>query len=95
MEKVYQKRAGALHLRGRAGPQIHVTTASGRATFEICCATSARLFVSIVCAGPSDQVNFNEAPSTADLERWKLTPSGQGAQRHGVKPWARGGLGER
>ena len=48
-----------------------------------------------MCAGPGDQVNFNEAPSAADLERRKLTRCGQGAQRHGVQPQGRGGLGER
>jgi hypothetical protein len=47
-----------------------------------------------VCAGPGNQVNFNEAPSAADLERWKLTGRGQSAQRDRVQPQARGGLGK-
>jgi hypothetical protein len=47
-----------------------------------------------VCAGPGNQVNFNEAPSAADLERWKLAGRGQGAQRDRMQAQASGGLGE-
>jgi hypothetical protein len=47
-----------------------------------------------VCASPSDQVNFDEAPNAADLECWNLACRGQGAQRDWVQPQGRGGLGK-
>jgi hypothetical protein len=47
-----------------------------------------------VCAGPCDQVNFNEAPNAADLECWNLACSSQGAQRDRVQAKRRGGFSE-
>jgi hypothetical protein len=37
-----------------------------------------------VCAGPGEQVNFDETPDATDLERWDVASGGEGAQRNGM-----------
>jgi hypothetical protein len=45
-----------------------------------------------VCASPSNQVNFHEAPGAADLECRNLTRGSQGPQSHRMYPQNGGGL---
>jgi hypothetical protein len=47
-----------------------------------------------VCAGPGEQVNFNEAPSAAELKGRDLATSGQGAQGDRVQLQGRRSLGD-
>jgi hypothetical protein len=47
-----------------------------------------------VCAGPGKQVNFNETPRAAELERRQPACRGERAQRDGVQAKGRCGLGD-
>jgi hypothetical protein len=48
-----------------------------------------------VCAGPGDEVNFDEAPDAANLEGRDLASGGESAQRHRMQAQRGGGFGER
>ena len=52
------------------------------------------MLCSRMCAGPGEHVNFNEAPSAAELKGWDPASRGQGAQRDGVQAKGRCGLGD-